>query len=1118
MANPANILVGCGGSGIQTLMRLNGLMAEDPFWRHRIARDVYYVLLDTELAMIDEFEKTINRQLSGVDKPLTCALRVAQGQSILQPLVMRHFVHPFRNNDQPQSRRAKERLFQHWWHHDEHGPFMAPKVKPLTQGAGQCPAASYFLTWHSLLEVEDVFDRLIEELIARRSVTGEDPFSELNFAIVAGLAGGTGRGSWQLIAFKVRELLTAKYGIPAPVAYLFDASVFESVYRRRPRQEVPMKANALTGVSELSCWMENAHSNGRPVFKYQLPSMEQPGDEQMDVLNVNLELDKSAVAPVDNAVLIFGRHQRAVLANNKQYHEMVGTGLYAALSRSAINSQRINERPDYQSLGTATFEVNAVTLRRYFEGLSRIQALRKLKSNDDAAVEDAVDVFLRDCCLRINVTKTNKREFNEDEKGTLMQRSCHHLLALYEDDLGSLGGALETDDPEEVEAVIRHLLAPAEDRVERAVQMAIDSLERSPDDAAIRCIDELFTASRSVANVRRFVEQVEQRLKAELDALPAPDRMRLDRENDPLELVEQYKPREHFGMWGPHFNEDECLDLEEQTRRAVLFANYGAICAELTSRYKSTMATIGRWHESANMVLSSVDKLVAKFHNELKDDIDAAGATYDDFFKALFCDFDQPETATPEEFSKARFYHRELKPAMKRRGDLALVGEPEFKPELAKLVSQAVLNTGLHRDAYDEVEKLRRDLEAAIRRTVHLPFEFVESHFSIRSVIKTLRQAWLARLHNSLGQADRLEDLLKKFSTFFGVRPTRDGDDFVLPAEDEFILEMGTSLAATCRPYWRLRDNVKTDIARVSLFLPVDEERFDVEEAEKFVEARLQRAEVSVEVHANQQRGGSDGEGRKNPFIMLAYSIEGVHDVGQIASLDYWQTPAVKSLLMTCESEGGESVFDQTSDHNGVSYTDPLFLTHQDVKSVRWKPWLDQDTSVTLQQDEARDALIYALLEPTGDVKTVLDDSGWELPLIRDKGREWYEFTRRTFFWQDGAAKEDTSCPWKARSPIAQSIWQVYEVLAGNGRKDGHLKAEGPKWAVRIRQESRAFWDEVLTDLKIPKGSSSYDELLASLEQKLDAEIQKREGSDPDWKVFTEILARFQQLRQSDAL
>lgn len=1108
MANPANILVGCGGSGIRTLMRLNGLMAEDPYWRHRIGRDIYYVLLDTELAMIDEFEDTINRQLAGVDKPLIWSLRIAQGHVILHPLVRRYFVTPFAGESN--NTRGKDRLYSHWWCDDEHGPFSAPKVRPLTKGAGQCPAVSYFLTWHGLRKVEDVFDRLIEEVIARRSdATGVNPLAELNFAIVAGLAGGTGRGSWQLIAFKVRELLTKRHDtIPVPVAYLYDASVFESVYRRYPRQEVPMKVNALTGVSEISCWLNQSPTSAR--LRYELPSMETPHDPQMDVLSLDLDLDPSGASPVDNVYLMFNRNEMAVLSDNEQYHDMVGTGLYAALSRSSIASTKINERPPYMSLGTATFEVNSATLRQYFEGLNRISALKQLATRDDVAVGKAVDKFFNSCGLPINITATNRRGFQADEKGTLIQRACHELVSRC--DLGGLVEALEDDDPEEVEDAIRNVLQPDEQAAENAIQAAVDSLPMDPSDAAKQQVAELFRDTRSVENVRRFVEQVIERLEGELDDLPAADRMKTTDEEDPQQLVHAYKGREYV-VWGRHFNPDECNDLENQTRIALLYANYSVLCAELKQRYKSWMAIIRRWQDSSDVIRAAADKLAVKFRNEVQDDIGTSGSEDADFFDALFTDFEYPERSTPDEFSKGRFYRRELRPVLHRGQDLELLGQPEFKQEFTDVVSKG-LTSGLTRDSYDECDKFRRDLESAVRKTVHLPSRFIENNFSVLNVITGLRQAWLHRFHEMKGQRDELRDMVKMFEAFYGSRPHPDGDEYVLPTNEEFMLYMGASLAATCRPYWRLRSSDEMSEARVSLFLPILEDQFKREAAERFIAERLDRGNVTVEVFTEKERPDELGDSRANPFIIVAYSVEGTHDINAIASLDYWQTPTVKALLQECENVGGKSVFDPDAQHNGVSFTDPLFIGNPELQGIRWKPWIDLDVDRTMQNKETMDALLYAFLQPNEEFNKQLQKLKWTLPLIRNKGKKWYEFTRRAIIWNDGRPKADTGCEWKARQPIAQGLDETFAVLSGTARTpDGSLKTEGSRWADRVRQEARTFWAEVLLELQAPPRSTVYEQLLADLETTLDENAQASNTDEDEHAIWLGLLNRLKELR-----
>ena len=49
MAQQAHIIVGCGGSGLRTLARLNELLVHDYHWRGRLDTEIYYVAVDTDL-------------------------------------------------------------------------------------------------------------------------------------------------------------------------------------------------------------------------------------------------------------------------------------------------------------------------------------------------------------------------------------------------------------------------------------------------------------------------------------------------------------------------------------------------------------------------------------------------------------------------------------------------------------------------------------------------------------------------------------------------------------------------------------------------------------------------------------------------------------------------------------------------------------------------------------------------------------------------------------------------------------------------------------------------------------------------------------------------------------
>ncbi|MBM4237796.1 MAG: hypothetical protein FJ151_04855, partial [Euryarchaeota archaeon] len=377
-----NLFVGCGGSGIRTLMRLNELLSEDLYWRRQVDEQIYYLLIDTDVDVFDTFDSIVGRQLRGASPPRTVRVRLAQGVDNLQPLANKHFIRPFAVEG---DRDAEQRLYDHWWAERRLRPYTAPDVKPLSKGAGQCPPAAYFLTWWNMREIDRAFDSIMREVIVRRGV---ESLERMNFCVVSSLAGGTGRGCWKLVAFKVRQLFLRHNKVPAPVAFLFDSSVFRDLMESYPEQRLAMTINSLTGFSELSCWVKNVYGRGRsgcPPIMYNLPDMEDPGKPAMDVLTVSIDLDQTAAAPVDNAVLVFEQSPVAVLADHAQYYEMVGNALYAALTQSVIESEKINQAEPYLGVSAATFEVSAATLNDYFEGLARICAIEALLHRTEGA-------------------------------------------------------------------------------------------------------------------------------------------------------------------------------------------------------------------------------------------------------------------------------------------------------------------------------------------------------------------------------------------------------------------------------------------------------------------------------------------------------------------------------------------------------------------------------------------------------------------------------------------------------------------------------------------------------------------------------------------------------------
>ncbi len=1106
MPRNANILVGCGGSGIRTLCRLNELLAEDSYWRMRVDEDIYYVLVDTDTSSFDEFDSAIRQQLHGTTLPVVKIIRLAQGMNNLQPTVDEFFINRFPEGSTDPGR---ARLLEHWWHRGPNDPFRAPKVKPLYKGAGQCPPASYFLTWRNLRQIEKVFDELIRDIQKRKAGAGGDPLDELNFCILGSVAGGTGRGCWKLVAFKMRQLFE-KYGeVSTPVAFLFDASTFPEVMKKHPEQALSMRVNSLTGFSELACWMKNISTAGisrAQTFQYKLPNMDSPADENTDVLSVSLNMDPNAAAPVDNTYLIFGGNEKIHLDDSRQFQEMVGAALYAALSKSAIDSAKINTHAPYRGLAAAMFEVNASTLRKYYEGLARQKATRMLELEYPEPIDKAIARLFKENPLRLEITARDRSRFREDEKGSFLQRTCHALLRQYDNDLAALREALEKDDVEETMSLVQGIAAEKKSLVEKAAESVASKLD--PIGSAEAIVRELYNETRSVGTVLKFLREVQEELQTTLADLPTADRMKLEDNEEPTRLVESLSGRE-YRVVGRHFNEQECGEIADRTREAILFKNYAALREEAEKRYARWNAALGKMSRNAEAILAVGTKLLTRFRNEQREA--CRRELTGDLFDALFTDFDDPEKAIPARASVTRFYRRELKPVFKRdQQDSVLEGRLTFGKELPNKILSTVLQGDFGPDAFDARDNLARELEQTIRDEVHIENydRFIEESFAIRKVVEDLRRAWREQFRTARNDRDKLNNLMEHFQEFFGVMPVRDGDDYNLPETDDFMLQMAASLAATCKPFWQLRNNRDAD-HKVSLFLPPSAGTADRSQAKAKVEQCLGEG---VEVDLPVDRGLKDprGEVRFNPFIILAYSTEGMGDINQIVSLDYWKEDArVLRWVQRCEDPEGESIFNQADDNKGIGYIDPLYVRNSQISALRWKPWASEQ-KVKAITNNALDALLYALFEPSEKLKEPLSKLGWSLPLMRNAGREKFVFARQAYRWENGQRIEDATCPWVVDQHIAQSICRVLQVLLDGGEGKNKVAA-GPAWRDRILQENKLFFEPVALKCGFGRGSDNFRDLLRFNQQQLGM-LRQSAKEDDDISVWMKLIQRIEEL------
>ena len=410
------LFIGCGGSGIKTLTRVNELLSGNPANRQILRENISYMVFDLDVSETENFKANVRSQVGNAGMPFIKTVQVTRNITNLEEIVRPTF-DEFQSQSEDESlpeemreQAAKKlaRLKQNWWYSPDHDPddpsrtipshpFRAQNItEGLNQGAGQCGPVSFLAAWNYLPNLKRDLQEAIEAIQIRNT---DAQGVGLNVVIVAGTAGGTGRGCWQPIAFKVSQTLREMGFVTNPIGVFFDSSCFKNVVEGSPNERLNLSVNSLTAMSELSSWMM------QPVirtFQFALPSLKNPGTEltypgieppadfsakqkavwyeerglrpytaSTDVIAVPSDGDNE-LSPITTAYLIFGNNGIATLDNNNQYHEMAAAALYAMVAEDEfIGPGAVNRHESVRSFGAITFEVPTIPIRRYMETMVR---------------------------------------------------------------------------------------------------------------------------------------------------------------------------------------------------------------------------------------------------------------------------------------------------------------------------------------------------------------------------------------------------------------------------------------------------------------------------------------------------------------------------------------------------------------------------------------------------------------------------------------------------------------------------------------------------------------------------------------------------------------------------
>lgn len=1137
MANSSNskphIYVGCGGTGLKTLERFNELLCEDEYWRRRMGEDVYYIAVDTNEKDLRDFEAAIKDQCRGINPPWVAPISLGQGLQSIWPILRDYFVTPFEDGGHGTDA-GKKRLEEHWWHMNG-DPFRAEKVRDLRTGAGQCPPVSNFLAWSQLDgPLQHKFEELLEQMRYRRAHGGREPMEGVNFSLVAGLAGGTGRGCWELIALKLRDLFRREGEIVTPFAYLLDANCFRKVFRGKPAEELQMKVNSLTGISQLSGWL--ARSQGDGFQEYRLPSMRAPEDRDQDLIQLCEDHDTTMDRPAQKAYLICKGNRSVVLGGQDEYMDMLGAAIYTTLysetAQSSIKAGEINQPQPVFGLGTATVEVESVRLRCFLEDHSRAEFLSHLSEEKDVDPQYASNLLSALGLKDSGGTKRRDRGLEAKAKGSggtkrrdrgLAAKAVEYLYKKKGENILNqlLNQLAEQPDAADAGRIAQQLASQlSENDAKVAVAAIIDGMEEDPAYLVMKDVGQVLVRTGSLKGTAAHLEAIAAELEAESD--------RRRGSADPIKefsdhIVELSKRPWFMVGVGDRFDVDELKALSSDFQKD----HFGPIAKELVSEaITETLSELANqcraWARSAKALAVEASRLHEQFEVKARTAANVAEGT--DPIGEMFLDTEHPENAIEKENTSKRFFKRVLKPALPEGGLRSLVDHGGMTGTICDLLIGQIRN-GISKDDRYARSRFRVELEECVNEEVNVGLATMKEHFSLEKVAKHHYDAWIERFEKERGDPDAFELLATQFRQFYGFRPDppeRPGDDLELfPVKGgfqsealELLSRVAVDLAAHCWPYWSVSKEVDADRS-LKLFFPAGSRNGRSKEDE----TRNEAVERLLKSHATNrvERWHPTVALGMNPFIAVAYSSEAVKGFDDVASFNYWgENPAVQEALEATEETDAKSVFDDTTSIGGRGFTSPMYVTDAGLAGRRWRPWYQGDGGTEVQRDRERalEALLYALTEPTDKFARKLQSPAWPMPLLEMDEQGKCTFQREELYYDEKDERPSqavkacmTNPHWKKDEVLATGIARVFAALCGEEVPGGPKGSDGVHMRGRILEEKAEFWNDLMPKRQVRPESPLYRDVLEEMTKMFHDRAAQAEaaGAMEDYEVWREL-------------
>ncbi len=828
------LLIGCGGTGIKSLISFNRQMAGDPERRYRMWEDVSYLVIDTNKDDIANFEIGINDGMESVNggsiRPVVRTVHITYSNALLNDIAHKYIVS---QTDED----VLKTLRTNWWFSPDGKPYTAIHRRDTGNGAAQCPPISYMFMWEHLPRLEKTIDSLLNEIVARNN-DQHDPLNGLQVYLVAGLSGGTGRGTWNLVAFKIRECIlrrvpSARVDLPA---IFLDSSCYAALTPNAPDKNIPKQVNSVTGLSELSAWL--AIRDIDDCYKYSLPALVSPNAGKMhsalsgmtDVIRVHSKTNDSYFqSPVRYAYLVFGDNGRQKLHvgnGRNEYCNMVGVALYALVAHSyQFDGDLCNGLLKYCSFGAVSAEVETVELQKFFNSelrRAKVNAMREDVSDDvrDSYEQQLLVEFKLQQSVPVNEEYLQTLSGEATEASDIVEILRSKIISSgskkplepetiqkntfkvqkYADVKKQLEQVLKTSKvaPNVVGKLLDTLLTEWSNLLESKASSGVgdDQLQISRGEKALMA-DPLsrylwqivlgayrFRGEPSIARALFCVGRLKEMMGKSIDNLKEFD----DGAGAMFKDCLDWSKNQYF--WSDPYDSSEQENLVGELLRVYDNDVYLSVREPLINLLKKAVDILERWKNMLKVILEELEAVSKDL--ELKANRECTGNETKSAYNKLFVNTDVTSiyASIPSGPETAMAIRRVFRPIMSRADIATLLAEKELSyvgsskiEEFVKESFCSLVAKKADKPTDDDRQTLKSDLHKLFISNVSMNTAHLGAKFTLEEVLRRNVIHWNRALddaHNKGSDAER--ELQDRFRTYLGLRDDRtevNGYDYV---------------------------------------------------------------------------------------------------------------------------------------------------------------------------------------------------------------------------------------------------------------------------------------------------------------------------------------------------